>query len=81
MFDAVVRYTAAKKQKGWASAGDFRPCRRREVVDGLINLAAPIFHPKRKLGTLQGEITIHDPNWWKPMTDMEVDRFLEEGIY
>jgi prevent-host-death family protein len=31
----------------------------------------------RKLGTLKGRITILDPNWWKPMSDEEVDAFLE----
>ena len=42
MFDAMVRYTKAEKQKGWKSAGDFRPRRRREVVEKLIELARPI---------------------------------------
>jgi len=32
---------------------------------------------KRKLGTLRGQIKIHDPNWWKPMTDEEVEDFIE----
>lgn len=32
---------------------------------------------KRKLGTLKGKIKIIDPNWWKPMTDEEVDAFLD----
>lgn len=32
---------------------------------------------KRKLGTLKGQIKINDPDWWKPMTDQEVDDFLE----
>lgn len=31
---------------------------------------------KRKLGTLKGKIRIIDPDWWKPMTDDEVEKFL-----
>jgi hypothetical protein len=27
-------------------------------------------------GTLKGKIIIIDPDWWKPMTDDEVDDFL-----
>jgi prevent-host-death family protein len=30
-----------------------------------------------RFGTLRGKIVIHDPNWWKPMTDEEVEEFLE----
>ena len=29
-----------------------------------------------KLGTLRGQIQIIDPDWWKPMSDDEVDEFL-----
>jgi hypothetical protein len=36
-------------------------------------------HQKPKLGTLRGRIVIHDPDWWKPMTDEEVDEFLGNG--
>ena len=32
---------------------------------------------KRQLGTLRGQIKIHDPKWWKPMTDEEVNDFIE----
>ena len=32
---------------------------------------------KRQLGTLKGAIQIIDPNWWKPMSDAEVDAFLD----
>ena len=31
---------------------------------------------KRALGTLRGRIQILDPNWWKPMTDEEVENLL-----
>jgi prevent-host-death family protein len=36
---------------------------------------------KRKLGTLKDRIVIHDPNWWKPMTDEQVKEFIETGRY
>ena len=29
-----------------------------------------------KLGTLRGKIKIFDPDWWKPMTNDEVEAFL-----
>lgn len=29
-----------------------------------------------KFGTLKGKIVISDPDWWKPMSDREVDTFL-----
>jgi prevent-host-death family protein len=32
---------------------------------------------KPKFGTLRGKIIEVDPNWWKPMSDEEVDDFLE----
>ena len=31
---------------------------------------------KRVLGTLKGKIQVLDPNWWKPMTDKEIEDFL-----
>jgi hypothetical protein len=31
---------------------------------------------KRMLGTLRGKIKVLDPNWWKPMTDDEMENFL-----
>jgi len=30
----------------------------------------------RILGALRGQIKIIDPDWWKPMTDEEVQDFL-----
>jgi hypothetical protein len=29
------------------------------------------------LETLRGKIKVLDPDWWKPMTDDEVEAFLE----
>jgi prevent-host-death family protein len=32
---------------------------------------------KPKFGTLKGKVTEIDPDWWKPMTDDEVNGFLD----
>lgn len=31
---------------------------------------------KPQFGTLKGEVAIHDPDWWKPMSDEEVEDVL-----
>lgn len=50
-------------------------CRRGVPVVDIVRTKKPV-HTKRKLGTLKGKIQIIDPDWWKPMTDQEVDDFL-----
>jgi prevent-host-death family protein len=32
---------------------------------------------KPKFGTLKGKVGAPDPNWWRPMTDDEVEALLE----
>ena len=32
---------------------------------------------RRPLGFLRGKVREVDPNWWRPMTDEEVDAFLD----
>jgi prevent-host-death family protein len=32
---------------------------------------------KPKFGTLKGKVTALDPDWWKPMTNDEVEAFLD----
>ena len=51
-------------------------CRRGVPVVDIVRTKKPIAK-KRMLGTLRGQIKIHDPNWWKPMTDREVEDFIE----
>jgi len=51
-------------------------CRRGTPVADIVRTKQPS-RKKRKLGTLKGRIKIIDPNWWKPMTDEEVDAFLD----
>ena len=50
-------------------------CRRGVPVVDIVRTKEPT-HKKRLLGTLKGRIQIIDPDWWKPMTDEEVDDFL-----
>ena len=33
---------------------------------------------KPKFGTLKGKVAALDPDWWKPMTDDEVDALVED---
>jgi prevent-host-death family protein len=51
-------------------------CRRGVPTVDLVRTKEPV-GKIRKLGTLRDKIKIHDPNWWKPMTEEEVDAFLE----
>jgi antitoxin (DNA-binding transcriptional repressor) of toxin-antitoxin stability system len=50
-------------------------CRRGVPVVDMVRTGKPI-GKKRKLGTMKDKIRVLDPNWWKPMTDEEVDDFL-----
>jgi prevent-host-death family protein len=51
-------------------------CRRGKPVVNLVPVT-PAEPRKPKLGTMRDRIKIIDPDWWKPMTDEEVDAFLE----
>jgi len=51
-------------------------CRRGVPVADLVRTKEPA-RKKRRFGTLRGRIQVLDPDWWKPMTDEEVDAFLE----
>jgi prevent-host-death family protein len=55
-------------------------CRRGVPAVDIVP-AKPLTCKPRKLGTLRDKIIIHDPDWWKPMTDKEVETFLETGRY
>ena len=50
-------------------------CRRGVPVVEIVRSKKPT-RKKRTLGTLKGKIQILDPNWWKPMSDDEVEGFL-----
>ena len=49
--------------------------RRGVPVVDIVRTRKP---PREKpvFGTLRGKIQIIDPDWWKPMTDEEVENFL-----
>ena len=51
-------------------------CRRGTPVVDIVRTSKA--HPERpKFGTLKGIVTALDPDWWKPMTDDEVEAFLD----
>ncbi len=50
-------------------------CRRGVPVVDIVRTKKPA-PQKRTLGALRGQIKILDPDWWKPMTDEEVEAFL-----
>jgi prevent-host-death family protein len=50
-------------------------CRRGVPVVDIVRTKKPT-RKKRMLGTLKGKIRVNDPNWWKPMTEEEVEGFL-----
>ena len=59
---------------------DGRPvtiCRRGVPVVDIVRTKKPT-GKKRILGTLKGKIQILDPNWWKPMTDRDLEDFLAQ---
>lgn len=51
-------------------------CRRGVPVVDIVpsKKTAP---KKRRFGAWKGQVQIIDPDWWKPMSDKEVDDFLE----
>ena len=60
-----------------AEAGEaFLVTRRGKPVADLVRTTKPT-GKKPELGFLKGKKIVLDPDWWKPMTDEEVDAFLE----
>jgi prevent-host-death family protein len=53
-------------------------CRRGLPVVDIVRTKKP-HRVKPRFGTLKGQIQIIDPDWWKPMTDEEVDELFGEG--
>jgi prevent-host-death family protein len=54
-------------------------CRRGVPVVDLVRTRAGD-REKPKFGTKRDSIVVNDPDWWKPMTDEEVDAF-PDGRY
>ncbi len=53
-------------------------CRRGVPVVDLVRTRRAT-RKKPRFGTLKGQIQIYDPDWWKPMTDKEVDELFGGG--
>jgi antitoxin (DNA-binding transcriptional repressor) of toxin-antitoxin stability system len=51
-------------------------CRRGLPVVDLVRTKAGS-GKKPSFGTLKGRIVIHDPEWWKPLSEDEVEAFLD----
>jgi len=51
-------------------------CRRGVPAVDIVRTKKPS-RKKRLLGTLKGKIQVLEPEWWKPMSEDEVDDFVE----
>ena len=51
-------------------------CRRGVPVVDLVPTKA-VTNEKPKFGTLAGRVIVHDPGWWKPMSEEDLEAFLE----
>ena len=54
-------------------------CRRGTPVVDIVR-TSKASSEKPEFGTLKGKVIIHDSDWWQPMTDQEVDAFLDGRI-
>jgi antitoxin (DNA-binding transcriptional repressor) of toxin-antitoxin stability system len=52
-------------------------CRRGVPVVDIVRTHTPK-RVKPKFGTLRGKIQILDPDWWKPMSDKEIEGLFGE---
>lgn len=51
-------------------------CRRGSPVVDIVR-TTKAKREKPKFGTLKNKVVVHDPDWWKPMTEEEIEAFLE----
>jgi len=51
-------------------------CRRGTPVVDIVR-TSKASGEKPEFGTLKGKVIIHDSDWWLPMTDQEIDAFLD----
>jgi len=51
-------------------------CRRGTPVVDIVRTTKAIPEVPQ-FGTLKGKVIIHDSDWWQPMTDQELDAFLD----
>jgi prevent-host-death family protein len=53
-------------------------CRRGVPVVDIVRTEEPS-QKKPMLGTLKGKMEIRDPDWWKPMSDEQVEDLFGRG--
>jgi len=51
-------------------------CREGVPVAEIVQAKPQIPQGPRILGALKDKIVIHDPDWWKPMSDQEAGDFI-----
>lgn len=51
-------------------------CRRGTPVVDIVPTKTPM-NEQPRFGTLGNRVLVHDPDWWKPMTDEEAEAFME----
>jgi prevent-host-death family protein len=51
-------------------------CRRGTPVVDIVR-TSKAGQEKPQFGTLKGRVIIHDSDWWQPLTDQELDAFLD----
>lgn len=52
-------------------------CRRGTPVVDIVRTKKPSAE-KPEFGTLKNKVIVHDPHWWKPMTEKETDAFIDD---
>ena len=52
-------------------------CRRGVPIVDLVPTKQKADDNKPRLGTLAGQTSEIDPDWWKPMSDEEADAFID----
>jgi hypothetical protein len=55
-------------------------CNDRFMKATTVNAKSRASAKKPALGTLRGKIGILDPDWWKPMTDKEVEHLFGTSL-
>lgn len=73
---ASAKNNLTKLIKAVEDGAEVTICRRGRAVVDLVRTSATD-GKKPKFGTKKGKIQFHDPNWWKPLTDEEVEAFVE----
>ena len=73
---ADAKNTLPKLIKAVENGESVTICRRGVPVVDIVR-TTKASRQKPKFGSLKGKVVVHDPDWWKPMTDKEVDAFLE----